>query len=43
MWCIGSLTEEYRRRMYDVLELYARPYSVRATDAPRTSSKQERK
>ncbi len=26
MWCIGSLTEEYRRRMYDVLELYARPY-----------------
>lgn len=26
MWCIGSLTEEYRQRMYDVLELYARPY-----------------
>ena len=26
MWCIGSLTEEYRSRMYDVLELYARPY-----------------
>ena len=26
MWCIGTLTEEYRRRMYDVLELYARPY-----------------
>ena len=26
MWCIGVLTEEYRRRMYDVLELYARPY-----------------
>jgi hypothetical protein len=26
MWCIGNLTEEYRRRMYDVLELYARPY-----------------
>lgn len=26
MWCIGSLTEDYRRRMYDVLELYARPY-----------------
>lgn len=26
MWCIGSLTEEYRRRMYDVLELYERPY-----------------
>lgn len=26
MWCIGSLTKEYRERMYDVLELYARPY-----------------
>jgi hypothetical protein len=26
MWCIGTLTEEYRQRMYDVLELYARPY-----------------
>jgi DDE superfamily endonuclease len=26
MWCIGTLTEEYRSRMYDVLELYARPY-----------------
>jgi len=26
MWCIGTLTDEYRRRMYDVLELYARPY-----------------
>jgi hypothetical protein len=26
MWCIGVLTEEYRQRMYDVLELYARPY-----------------
>ena len=26
MWCIGALTEEYRHRMYDVLELYARPY-----------------
>ena len=25
MWCIGVLTEEYRRRMYDLLELYARP------------------
>jgi len=29
MWCIGRLTAEYRRRMYDVLELYARPYSER--------------
>jgi hypothetical protein len=26
MWCIGALTEEYRQRMYDLLELYARPY-----------------
>ena len=26
MWCIGALTEEYRQRMYGVLELYARPY-----------------
>lgn len=27
MWCIGVLTEEYRRRMYTLLELYARPLS----------------
>jgi len=26
MWCIGKLTKEYRERMYDLLELYARPY-----------------
>lgn len=26
MWCIGQLTEEYRRRMYDLLDLYARPF-----------------
>jgi len=25
MWCIGRLTEEYRRRMYDLLALYAQP------------------
>ena len=25
MWCIGTLTEEYRRRMYNLLALYARP------------------
>jgi len=25
MWCIGELTEEYRNRMYALLELYARP------------------
>lgn len=27
MWCIGALTEEYRQRMYALLELYARPMS----------------
>ena len=27
MWCIGVLTEEYRRRMYALLELYAKPLS----------------
>lgn len=26
MWCIGSLTQEYRERMYNLLELYARPF-----------------
>ena len=25
MWCVGRLTEEYRQRMYDLLDLYARP------------------
>jgi len=29
MWCIGVLNEEYRRRMYDLLELYARPHCAR--------------
>jgi hypothetical protein len=29
MWCIGELTAEYRRRMYDLLKLYARPYDAR--------------
>jgi len=29
MWCIGELTAEYRRRMYELLELYARPYDAR--------------
>jgi hypothetical protein len=27
MWCIGALTQEYRSRMYALLELYARPMS----------------
>ena len=26
MWCIRRLTEEYRRRMYGLLDLYALPY-----------------
>jgi hypothetical protein len=26
MWCIGRITAEYRERMYDLLELYAKPY-----------------
>jgi transposase len=25
MWCIGVLTQEYRRRMYNLLALYAKP------------------
>ena len=25
MWCIGTLTEDYRHRMYDLLALYAQP------------------
>jgi transposase len=29
MWCIGQLTEEYRQRMYDLLDLYARPFRPR--------------
>jgi hypothetical protein len=29
MWCIGELTAEYRRRMYALLELYARPHDPR--------------
>lgn len=26
MWCIAEITKEYRKRMYKVLGLYARPY-----------------
>ena len=29
MWCIGRLTEEYRTRMYRLLDLYAQPYLAR--------------
>lgn len=28
MWCIGRLTEEYRARMYHLLDLYGRPYDA---------------
>ena len=28
MWCIGQITAEYRARMYDLLELYAKPYDA---------------
>lgn len=26
MWCIPRITPEYRKRMYDILKLYAEPY-----------------
>ena len=29
MWCIGALTKEYRQRMYDLLDLYARPFRAK--------------
>ena len=29
MWCIGRLTEEYRDRMYDLRDLYGRPFRRR--------------
>jgi DDE superfamily endonuclease len=29
MWCIGELTHEYRRRMYQLLALYERPLDAR--------------
>ena len=29
MWCVGELTLEYRRRMYELLDLYARPFDAR--------------
>lgn len=27
MWCIGRLTPEYIKRMYDILDLYSEPYN----------------
>ncbi|MEO9135527.1 MAG: transposase [Casimicrobiaceae bacterium] len=29
MWCIGVLTPQYRQRMYELRELYARPFRAR--------------
>jgi len=28
MWCVGRITEEYRQRMYALLDLYAEPYNA---------------
>ncbi len=28
MWCIGQITPQYRQRMYEVLDLYQRPYNA---------------
>jgi hypothetical protein len=25
MWCVGALSEQYRQRMYDLLDLYSKP------------------
>ena len=27
MWCIQEITPEYRKRMYDILDLYEEPYN----------------
>lgn len=29
MWCVGQLTAEYRQRMGDLLDLYARPFRAK--------------
>lgn len=29
MWCIQKITPEYRKRMYDILDLYGQPYDER--------------
>ena len=29
MWCVGELTLQYRARMYELLDLYARPFNPR--------------
>jgi hypothetical protein len=28
MWCIGELTQEYRQRMYHLLDLYEQPLAA---------------
>lgn len=28
MWCVGTLTDEYRARMYGLLQLYSRPHQA---------------
>jgi hypothetical protein len=28
MWCIGKITSEYRERMYNLLDLYKKPYDA---------------
>jgi hypothetical protein len=28
MWCIGKLTAEFRERMYEIIEVYQRPYDA---------------
>lgn len=30
MWCVGRITAEYRKRMYGLLRIYARPYNAKA-------------
>jgi hypothetical protein len=27
MWCIQEITPKYRKRMYDILDLYEKPYN----------------
>ena len=29
MWCIGKIDAEYRKRMYNILDLYQEPYNPR--------------
>ena len=28
MWCIAEIDQQYRERMYDVLDLYEKPYNA---------------